>query len=321
MACESNTASGGARAPTWNVIVAATCAGMLMTALTGCSAKGTHGKNSQVVATVNDKEITATQLNRVLQSSGVSQVTPEVTRRALESLTSEELLVQAALEGKIDRDPAFVLAMEQSRRQLLAQFFAEKTVYPKATISADEVAKYYAAQPLLFANRKKFRLTTFVADKQDMTAAVNAEIEGVDSVEDVRTILDGHAIKYVTQMASVAPEQLPLAQLPAFQAAKVGDLFVSEQPSGKVTLMSVTAVEEDVPLTLERAKPLIETYLANARNKQAIEDYLQQSRAVAKITYVLNETHAPAGAATPAALADSSAVTPDAFKKGAAGLN
>jgi len=316
---EKNTSYGTMRLPARNAFTAVTCAVLFATAFGGCSSKGSPGKNSQVVATVNDKEITATQLNRVLQSSGVAEITPEVTRRALESLTSEELLVQAALESKIDRDPAFVLAVEQSRRQLLAQFFAEKTVYPKAAISAEDIAEYYEAQPLLFANRKKFRLTTFVADKQDMTPAVTAEIQGVKSVDDVRSILDRHGIKYLTQMASVTPEQLPLAQLPSFEQAKVGDLFVSERASGKVTLMSVTAIDEDVPLTLESARSLIETYLVNARNKQAIDDYLQQRKTVAKIAYVLRE---PTDTAAPAALADATVVTRDAFiKKGAAGLN
>jgi EpsD family peptidyl-prolyl cis-trans isomerase len=253
--------------------------------LAACGAKS-DSRSSQVVATVNDKEITVTQLDMVIRSTGAREVTPELTKQALDSLTSEELLVQAAVSNKIDRDPAFVQAMEHSRRQLLAQFFAERNLYPKSIITADEIQDYYKSQPLLFADRKKFRLTTFVADKGDMTDSVNAALQGVGSVDQVRTVLDGHAIKYVTQMTSVAPEQLPLNELEAFKAAKVGDLFINERNGGKVVLMTVTAIEEEVPIPIDRAKPMIEEYLKNTRNRQAAEAYLKEAKATAKISYL-----------------------------------
>jgi EpsD family peptidyl-prolyl cis-trans isomerase len=254
-------------------------------AIAGCGNRD-NNRSSQVVATVNDKEITVTQLDMVIRSTGAQEVTPELTRKALDSLTSEELLVQAAVNSKIDRDPAFVQAMEHSRRQLLAQFFAERNLYPKSEITPDEIQGYYKSQPLLFAERKKFRLTTFIADKTDMTDNVNAALQAVNSVDQVRNVLDGHAIKYVTQMANVTPEQLPLNELSAFTAAKVGDLFINERNGGKVVLMTVTAIEDDVPITIERAKPMIEEYLKNARNKLAAEEYLKQAKSTAKISYL-----------------------------------
>jgi peptidyl-prolyl cis-trans isomerase C len=288
--------------------------------LAGCG--GSSGnKSSQVVATVNGGEITVTQLNRLLQSNGVQEMTPEVKRRALDALTSEELMVQAALEKKIDRDPAFVQAMEQSRRQLLAQFFAERNVYPKAEITQEEISDYYRDQPLLFANRKKFRLTTFVAKKSEISPAVDAELEHVDSVDQVRRILESHAIEYSTQLASMVPEQLPLDQLPVFAKTKVGDLFISER-GDNVQLVSVTAIEDDIPMTLDRAKPIIHEYLRNARNKKATEEYLKQAKAVAKITPAdAYRDAAPPVGDIPTVSSAESGVHDEALKKGALGLN
>lgn len=263
--------------------------------LSACGAGHGSGKNSQVAAVVNDREITVTQLNRLLQTTGVPEVTPALKRKALESLADEELLVQAALKQKIDRDPAFVQALEQSRRRLLAQFFAERSVYPKSVISADEIAQYYRSEPLLFSDRRKFLVTTFLANKDDITSQVDAELEHVSSVEQVRGVLDQHAIKYVTQLASVVPEQVPLSQLSQFTKAAVGDLFINEQNGGKVLLMSVTAIEKDVPLTLERARPMIEGYLRNSRNKLATEEYLRQAKASASISYMLGDEKEAAG--------------------------
>lgn len=275
----------------------------ILTAATGC---GSHqgSRTSQVVATVNDEEITVMQLNQLYQTSRVREVTAEARRGALQSLTDEALLVQAAIKSSIDRDPQFVQALEQARRRLLAQYFAERAVYPRTPISSDEVAEYYRREPLLFANRKQFHLTTFLADQADLTPKVSAELNAVISVEQLRAVLDAHAIKYVTEMVSVQPEHLPVDELASFQNAKVGDVLYSRQSSGKTLLMAVTSIENDVPMSLERARPMIEEYLRNSRNREAAERYLKNARATAKIAYTESATReaaeAPASQPSPA---------------------
>ena len=286
------------------------CGALLIPMLMSCG-PGSGARGSQVVATVNGHEITVTQLNRALESAGVREVTAATRQRAIESLATEELLVQAALQNDIDRDAGFVQALEQSRRKLLAQFLAERMIYPKTVISATDITNYYNKQPLLFAERRRFRLTTFQATSADVTPAVTAELEAVNSVEKVRGVLDAHGIKYTTELASIAPEQLPVDELEAYSKAAVGDLFVNPRGDGSVLLMSVAAIEEDVPMTLERARPLIEEYLHNTRNQIAAADYVARARANAKIVYTqppefeappdIAITQTTAGTATPLA--------------------
>jgi len=259
---------------------------LLIPTLMSCGASS-GARSSQVVATVNGQEITVTQLNRVLESAGVREVTAATRKRAIESLATEELLVQAALQNDIDRDADYVQALEQARRKLLSQFFAERKIYPRTVISATEIADYYSKQPLLFAERRRFRLTTFQATTADVTPAVTAELEAVNSVEKVRGVLDAHGIKYTTERTSISPEQLPVDELEAFSKAAVGDLFVNPRADGSVLLMSVAAIDEEVPMTLERARPLIEEYLHNTRNQMAAADYIARVRANAKIVYTL----------------------------------
>jgi EpsD family peptidyl-prolyl cis-trans isomerase len=215
----------------------------------------------------------------------VRDITPATRRRAIDALTTEELLVQAALHNNIDRDANFVQALEQARRQLLSQFFAERMIFPKTVVTAAEVTDYYNREPLLFAKRRRFRLTTFQANASDLTPAVSAKLETVNSVDGVRGVLDAHGIKYVTELASLGPEQLPLTELEAYASAAVGDLFVNSRDDGVVLLMSITGIDEEVPMTLDRAKPLIEEYLRNARNQAAATEYIARARANASIVY------------------------------------
>jgi len=283
---------------------------LLASLLSACNSGGSSSaKSSQVVATVNGQEITTTQLNHAFESAGVREVTPETRKRALESLTSEELLVQAALKNDIDRDAGFVQALEASRRHLLAQYFAEKMIYPKTVITSAEVSDYYNRVPVLFAQRRKFKFTTFRADASDVGAAVTAELQKVNSVDHVRGVLEAHNIKYVTEVASVSPEQLPVDELDQYANAKVGDLFINPQAGGQGLLMSVTGVDEDVPMTLERATPLIEEYLTNSRNRKAAEDFLAHARAAAKIEYAKSDG-LPGATVTQSPAEESASATP-----------
>lgn len=279
------------------------CCALALTALCGCGARHA-GKSSQVVATVNEQEITILQLNQMLRGAGHANVTPDLRKKALESLTNEELLVQAAMKMDIDRDPAFVQALEHARRTLLAQLFAERVVYPKEAVTAAEVTEFYRNMPLLFANRRVFRLTTFLTDEVDITPRVTDELSQAESVDLVRNVLDAHGIKHVTQMVSVAPEEIPVHELPAYAKARVGDVFFTRKEDGKMLLMAVAAIQEELPLSLEVARPRIEQYLRNARNRQATEEYLKGARSTAKIVYAEAPAPAepPAEAPTPTAM-------------------
>jgi EpsD family peptidyl-prolyl cis-trans isomerase len=91
--------------------------------------------------------------------------------QALDKVIDRELLVQKALEAKLEADPEIAQAIDNSRRQILAQAYLERTAAAKAKSSPDEVSAFYAENPALFAQRRIYRLreVTVVAsaDKLD----------------------------------------------------------------------------------------------------------------------------------------------------------
>ena len=81
-----------------------------------------------------------------------------------------------------------------------------------------------------------------------------------------------------------AAEQLPLEQLPQFAAADVGDVVIQPAQGQRSTLMLVTGVQ-NAPLGFESAQPIIQQYLANVRNAEALDAHLKQARATASISH------------------------------------
>ena len=253
--------------------------------LASCGEGGKSSAKSQVAARVNDREITVSQLNQTLQEINPEAVTPAVTRRALDALVDEELLVQAAIKNKLDRDPATVAAIEHSRRQILAQAYAERMLFPSQPVSQAASEKYYQDNPALFEHRRLYRLTVYSLKQSDMNSLLEHDLNATHAAEQVREVLDRHEIKYQTQYLNSAAEELPLDHLAQFAKAEVGDLIMAKQADGSELLIAVAGLE-DRPLPFERAKGIIEQYLVKARNRQAVQDHLKAQKAAAHISYL-----------------------------------
>ncbi len=258
-----------------------TAAAVAATPLASCKS-GHATDKTQVVAHVNDAEITVSQLRAALAAKGDPRPSPQATQAALDGLVNEQLLVDAALRERLDRDPAVVQAVESARRQLLARAYLERAVLPKQEIGASEQAAYYKSHPELFAQRRVYQLAAFTFAREKLDAKLLETLGTTHSLDAVATALAARKIEAETQSLTRASEQLPLDDLPHFSAAAVGDVIVQTFPE-RATLMLVTAIQGS-PLTFESAQPIIQQYLSNMRNAQALDAHLKQARAAAKIT-------------------------------------
>jgi peptidyl-prolyl cis-trans isomerase C len=258
---------------------------VLLTALSvvGC-VRHAPGR-SQVVVKVNDREITLSQLNQALDSADPEALTAEVTRHAIDSLVDEELLVQEALKNKLDRDPATVAALERARRQILAEAYAERMVYPRSPVRLAEEEKYYKDHPGLFENRRVYRLATYTIPQAQMNDILRSDLNATHSADQVRQVLEKHGIRYETQQMNAPAEDLPIDKVAEFAAASVGDLMIADQGEDKVLLISIVDVEPK-PLAFEAAKAAIDQYLTKQRNNEAIQEHLKMDKAAADISYV-----------------------------------
>ncbi len=287
----------------------------LLAAASACSG-GHGGDKSQVVARVNGAEITVSQLRTALLAKGEAQPTAQATQQALDGLVNEQLLVDAALANKLDRDPTVVQALEATRRQLLARAYMERTVFPKQEIAAVEQASYYKGNPGLFAHRRVYQLTSFTTAMPQVPAAVVAELAKANTPDAVAAVLSAHGVAFETQNLTRAAEQLPLEQLPQFSAAGTGDIVITPQ-RGRSTLTLITGMQ-DAPLGFDSAQPIIQQYLENVRNAKALDSHLKQARASASISQSDPGLIAAAGVPTPAPEAP---LQQSALDHGAAVLN
>jgi EpsD family peptidyl-prolyl cis-trans isomerase len=257
---------------------------MLAAVLVGCSA-GKGSQPSQVVARVDDSEITVSQWSEALLARPDAAAAPQASRQVIDGLINEQLLLNQALSSGLDRDPAVVQALEHARREVLARAYTERMIFPREPVSAAEQIEYYKKHPELFEKRKVYQVVAYTVRADDLSAAIRNQLVHAGSPDAVRDALSGHNLAFEAQGLTRAAEQLPLESLGEFAAAAVGDLLIMPPRNGQTVMMLLTGVQ-DSPIDLERAQPIIQQYLLNVRNAQALDERLKQMRATAKITYV-----------------------------------
>lgn len=259
--------------------------GALVLALAACGGDGKTGGPGQVMARVNSAEITVHQMNNELARLGMQGVSRDdrTAKRVLDGLVDQQLLVQEAIEARLDRDPQVLQVIEQARRQILSEAFLERNVtVPRP--GPDEVKSFYTEHPALFQKRRIYSFRDYVIERSQFSDALRGKLDAAKTRADVAATLKAANVDFREAASVRGAEQLPLDILPSVMAMAKGDISALINDNTVVLLQLTDSTEQ--PVALEQATAYIEQYLVNARRKQLAESKLMDLRATAKIAYL-----------------------------------
>lgn len=254
---------------------------------------------SQVLARVNDGEITVMQLNNLLRSAGPAAAQAETKQNALDFLVNQELLQQKAAELQLDREPDVMQAIEQAKRQILAAAALNKLMIKTNDPSELEVQKFYDANPALFAQHASYEFTMFNLPLASLPAEVKVAIEKSHSIAETRQGLQSVHQAFQEKSNHLLAEQLPIDLLQQISRMKVGDILV--RPEGNSVILVQLGNVEASPLSLPDSKERIVNYLKQSAEQEARKNKLAELKRTAKISYLkrfAEQTSASAAAAT-----------------------
>lgn len=273
--------------------------------LFACGKGGDAGVASAVAVKVNGDEITVQQVSHALTRLGriPAEQAKAASRQLVEQLIDQQLLSQKALDKKMDRDPDVLIALEAARRQVLAQAYMEKEVIGAATRpKPEDISKFYASNPDLFAQRRVYRLQEFgLKIKPEQVPALTEQVARAETMAEVVAWLRGSDIAFNTNAATRAAEQLPPEALPKVSRMKDGEIAVL-QVKGQTTIVQVVA-SQAAPLEAAEVGAQIEQMLVSQRRSELASAEIRQLREKAKLAYEgeFARSAAPAAAALPEA--------------------
>lgn len=278
--------------------------------LYGCGEKeagGEEPKASQVAAKVNDDEITVHQLNHEVSKLG--NINPDaaqkVANQVLKGLVDQTLLMQKAIDEKLDRDPEILQTLESSRRQILAQAYLQRHAGSEYKPGDSEVTEYYNQHPELFSERRVYRLQEIsVQVTPENAESVKARLSASKNLGEFAQWLKDNNIPARAAQSVKAAEQLPLEVLPKLHKLKDGQALTLQ--SGTSLNILVVGASQTQPVARDKATEVIERFLVNAKKREAAESELKKLRDAAKVEYVgayvdAGKEAAPAAPAAPAA--------------------
>jgi peptidyl-prolyl cis-trans isomerase C len=282
--------------------VSVACIAALAGPLAGCNQHEEPEHSAQVVAKVNDSEITLGQLKAAVDALGTD------TNTLVESLVDEELLVQKAVANHLDRDPAVAQQIERARRQILARAYEERSVLPHTELGASTNREYYRSNPALFAQRRIYRTLTFSIPRTELTHSLRKALDQAHTAIQVRQLLDRQHVVFEAVETTRPAEEIPMDILTQLARAAVGDVLIAAPAQQSRALLICVVDMRDSPLDYQHARPKIEQHLTDARNQAVIAGYLQRARSQAKISYTTGSGDAAVASADQAAKPEVSAL-------------
>jgi EpsD family peptidyl-prolyl cis-trans isomerase len=280
--------------------------------LAGCGKSDDAKSPTQVAARVNSDEISVHQINNVLART--PNLKPEqvelASSRVLERLIDQELLVQRAIDKKLDRNPQVMQAIETSRREILSRSYMEQFAATAEPPAQAAIQAFYDENPALFSERRIYTLQELnITIGPDKVEALRAAVAAAGNLNNVVTWLRDNNLPFQVGGGVRAAEQLPLEALPRFASMKDGQTGLVQTPQG--VLVIYLAASRPQPLDLAAATPFIERFLLNRTKADMARDELKRLRDVAQIEYMGKFTAptaaAQADAAQPATALDAAA--------------
>jgi EpsD family peptidyl-prolyl cis-trans isomerase len=289
--------------------------------ITSCSdADNEKPAATQIVAKVNDDEISVHQLNNSMAQ--MPQIAPEnlanVRMDLVGKLVNEQLAVQQAISLKLDRSSEVMMQIEAARREILTKAYLKQLVSALPKPSTEDAQKFYDAHPELFAERRIFNLQQITIPSPHPPVAEIKKLTSDKNMTDIVTALKENKIVFTAGAATRAAEQIPLTTLTTITKTEEGQINIIESPQA-ITIVRVEA-SQLAPLPQESALQRIPQFLMNDQAKLAINEKLTQLKASSKIVYMNEFSDAAKSVATLPAPSSKPAPVNDSVEKGIAGI-
>lgn len=260
--------------------------------LSACQKKA----EGQVVAIVNGEEITLTELNAEIAELNLPQTADKnlVRSRVLQRMVDRRLLVQAAKEAGLDRDPAYLTQERRMREQLLVSMYGKKAMDTIKVPDTNALDRYIAANPQAFSERKRFQLNQIVIDVPTDPKRLQ-ELESAHSLEEVATRLTAMGIAFQRSTGALDSAAIQPQVMQRILALPPGEPFIVPN-NGKLVINVITGTET-VAINPDQARQLAAQGMRNEELNKIGEQRLTEAKAKAKIEYQTGfEPKADAGA-------------------------
>lgn len=240
--------------------------------------------DGQVVALVNEDEISVHQVQAVLQRQPAlsGQLGQAAGEKVLQGLIEQELAAQAARAQKLDSSPKVLQAMALAKREILAREYQDRLADKAVPPNTGDIDRYYDEHPELFKERRRYTIQeTAVKVSPAEAAAWRDRVKATTSLAEANEVVRASGLPATSREMVEWAENLPLALLKQFSTLEPGQSLVLERPDGLV--IGTLVHTELAPINRRDAAQAIQAVLTNQRRREAVSKGMEALRQGAKI--------------------------------------
>jgi len=251
------------------------------------AAPSAPAKSGPVVAEVNGATITLDEFKKEIENLPPylkpMTETMDGRKEMLETMVIREMILQEAAKEKIDESPQVKEKLADLRKRLIVEAYLKKKVEEKASITDDEIKKFYEENKDKFKHGEQIRAShILVKDEKKLAEAQEALKKG--------TPFEEVAKKYSTDGAAAKGGDLGWfgkgSMLPEFEKAafalKEGEISAPVKTKFGTHLIKLTGKRAAGSLPLEEVKDQIRQALLPQKQKEVFEKVKDELKKSAK---------------------------------------
>ncbi len=260
------------------------CAALL---IFSCSKK----QDSKVLVTMEGDKITLNEFNQALDKIPMNMkmlvATESGKRQYLDSLITKRLLLQEAKKEKIDSSKEFQEKLDEIKDQLLMESLLKKKLTMEAKISDEDLKKYYDAHKEEFKKDVEISTRHILVKTEDEAKQILARLQkGEDFVDLAKKYSIDPNAKMSGGEIGFHPKGtlLPEYEAAAFKLKKPGQISGVVKTQFGYHIIKLEGAKPPSYVPFEEVKDFIKQKLAQEKQKELFEKYVEGLKKSAKIT-------------------------------------
>ncbi len=251
----------------------------------------TKKEGGKVLATIDKDSVTLDEFNKELDKIPVNMkmavATESGKRSFLDNLIVKKLLLKEAAKNKIENEQEFQTRLLDIKTQLLIESLLRKRISSSPQLSDDEIKKYYEANKDKFKKEKEISTRHILLKTEDEAKQIKEKLKnGEDFIELARQYSIEPNARTSGGDIGFHPKGtlLPEYEEAAFNLTKVGQVsgIVKTQYGYHIIRLEGSKPPAFVPL--EEVRDFIKQQMAQEKQKELIDKYVEELKKTAKIT-------------------------------------
>lgn len=260
------------------IVAGVTMAFILLT--TGACKREATG---QVAAVADGEDITMQEINAEIGPNVPADADKKaVQAAALNNLIDRRMLAKAAKDDGLNETSEYLVRTRQLNDALLVQLLSDKTAQSIKVPGDAEIARYIAAHPAKFADRKIYAVDRIQFAKPS-DASWLSKLEPLHSMQAVADMLSASGVRFVRKPDEIDTATVPKVTLDSIIALPAGEPFVTGDPQA-INVSAVTG-SRPAPITGPDASPIAVRELRMEALQKVMQDRLKAVRGAAEISY------------------------------------